>query len=218
MRATDPWSLFRNSDTWRRNPLIDDGHYITTGAQVDFDTRNERYLPSTGWLLRARFEHSSTGRRGAGGSARAGAAPGPHSGGGYAFDRLLLDFRRYTRITPYLRVNGRLRADGWVGGDRLPVQRRVSMGGPDILPGYDFRAFDCAPPDFEDPAETALCDRVISAQVEVRTRLALNLGFRVGDRESGGSRLHRHRGSGPRAAERRRQGLARGQTAPARCR
>jgi hypothetical protein len=48
VRATDPWSLFRNSDRWRPNPAIDDGHYITTGAQLDFDTRNERYLPSTG--------------------------------------------------------------------------------------------------------------------------------------------------------------------------
>ena len=67
------------------------------------------------------------------------------AGGGYGFDRLSLDLRRYSRLTPSLRVNGRLRADGWVGGDRLPVQRRVSLGGPDLLPGYDFRAFTCAP-------------------------------------------------------------------------
>ena len=188
VRATDPWSLFRNSDTWRPNPPVDDGHYITTAAQVDFDTRNERYLPSTGWLLRARFEHSSTGDVAPVDLPELVRPPVP-LGRRYKFSRLLLDFRRYTRITPYLRVNGRLRADGWVDGDRLSVQRRVSMGGPDILPGYDFRTFDCAPPDFEDPAETALCDRVISAQVEVRTRVGLNLGFRVGDRESGGSRF-----------------------------
>ena len=42
LRATDPWSLFRNSDRWRRNPLSDDGHYFTTGLQLDLDTRNER--------------------------------------------------------------------------------------------------------------------------------------------------------------------------------
>ena len=42
-------------------------------------------------------------------------------------------------------MNARLRADGWIGGDRLPVQRRVSLGGPDLLPGYGFRAFTCAP-------------------------------------------------------------------------
>ena len=42
VRATDPWSLLRNSDRWRRNPLSDDGHYFTTGLQLDLDTRNDR--------------------------------------------------------------------------------------------------------------------------------------------------------------------------------
>jgi hypothetical protein len=180
VRDADPWSLFRNSDQWRPNPLIDDGHYTTLGAQVDYDTRNERYLPSSGWLLRGRFEHS--------GSDDVAPVLLPESvrpelpiGGGYAFDKLLLDFRRYSRVTPSLRVNVRLRADWWIGGDRLPVQRRVSLGGTDILPGYDFRVFDCAPEDFSDPAQPALCDRSMSAQVEVRTRLNLNLGFRLRD-------------------------------------
>lgn len=178
----DPWSLLRNSDQWRRNPLIDDGHYTTFGAQVDYDTRNERDLPSSGWLLRGLYQHS--------GSEDVAPVLLPESvrpelpiGGGYAFDKLLLDFRRYSRLTPSLRVNARFRADWWIGGDRLPVQRRVSLGGTDILPGYDFRVFDCAPEDFSDPAQPALCDRSISAQVEVRTRLNLNLGFRVRDNE-----------------------------------
>jgi hypothetical protein len=76
-----------------------------------------------------------------------------------------------------------------VGGDRFPVQRRVSLGGPDLLPGYDFRAFNCAPRGFTDPTLSALCDRVITAQVEVRTRLGLNLGFRTRGEESAGRRF-----------------------------
>ena len=185
VRATDPWSLFRNSDRWRRNPLIDDGHYITTGFQLDLDTRNERYLPSTGWLIRARFEHSSSGDVAPVMLPRV-VRPDLPVGRRYAFDRLYFDVRRYSRITPSLRVNARLRADGWVGGDRFPVQRRVSLGGPDLLPGYDFRAFNCAPSGFNDPSMPALCDRVVSAQVEVRSRLGLNLGFRT--RSAKGSR------------------------------
>ena len=188
VRATDPWSLFRNSDRWRRNPAIDDGHYITTGVQLDFDTRNERYLPSTGWLIRARFEHSSTGDVAPVDLPELVRPPVP-LGRRYAFDRLSLDVRRYLRITPSLRVNGRLRAEGWLDGDRLPVQRRVSLGGPDLLPGYDFRAFTCAPRGFSDPADPALCDRVVTAQMEVRTRLDLNLGFHTGDRARGGRRF-----------------------------
>ena len=55
VQATDPWSLLRNSDRWRRNPLIDDGHYFNTGLQVDFDTRNDRDRPTSGWLIRGRL-------------------------------------------------------------------------------------------------------------------------------------------------------------------
>jgi len=183
VRATDPWSLFRNSDRWRPNPPIDDGHYITTGVRLDLDTRNERYLPSTGWLIQARFEHSSSGDVAPVLLPRV-VRPELPLGRRYAFDRLFLDVRRYSRITPSLRVNARLRADGWVGGDRFPVQRRVSLGGPDLMPGYDFRAFTCAPSGFTNPSLPALCDRVVSAQVEVRTRLGLNLGFHTGGREN----------------------------------
>ncbi|HUR94363.1 MAG TPA: BamA/TamA family outer membrane protein [Gemmatimonadales bacterium] len=184
LRATDPWSLLRNSDRWRRNPLSDDGHYFTTGLQLDLDTRNDRDVPSTGWLLRARYEHSTSDDV-APLALPATIRPETPTGGGYQFDRLVLDLRRYSRLTPSLRVNTRLRADGWIGGDRLPVQRRVSLGGPDLLPGYGFRAFTCAPRRFTDASAPALCDRSITAQVEVRTRLSLNVGYRLRDRESG---------------------------------
>jgi hypothetical protein len=183
VRATDPWSLFRNGEQWRRNPLVDDGHFFTAGAQLDYDTRNERDYPSTGWLLRARFEHSSSNDVAPVLLPETVRPAVPLED--YGFDRLLLDLRRYSRLTPGLRVNARLRAEGWIGGDRLSVQRRLSLGGPDLLPGYDFRAFTCAPNGFVDRARPALCDRIISAHVEVRTRLALNLGYRLRDRDGG---------------------------------
>jgi hypothetical protein len=182
VRATDPWSLFRNSDRWRRNPLIDDGHYFITAAQLDFDTRNDRDRPTTGWLIRGRFEHATSDDI-APVALPTVIRPNPPTGGGYQTDRILIDARRYARLTPGLRVSARLMADGWIAGDRLPVQRRVSLGGPDILPGFDFRAFTCSPRGFTDPADPALCDRMISTQVEFRTRLGLNLGFRMPDRE-----------------------------------
>jgi hypothetical protein len=184
VRATDPWSLLRNSDRWRRNPLIDDGHYFTTGVQVDYDSRNDRDRPTTGWMIRSRFEHLTSDDI-APVALPPVVRPSPTTGGGYHTDRISLDVRRYSRLTPGLRVNARVRADGWVAGSRLPVQRRVSLGGPDLLPGFDFRSFTCAPRGFSDPANPALCDRMIATQVEVRTRLGLNLGYRVPDRESG---------------------------------
>ncbi len=184
LRAADPWSLLRNSDRWRRNPLSDDGHYFTTGVSLDLDTRNDRDVPSAGWLLRARYEHSTSDDVAPVALPQTVRPPTP-IGGGYQFDRLTLDLRRYSRLTQSVRLNTRLRADGWIGGDRLPVQRRISLGGPDLLPGYSFRSFTCAPRGFSDPARPALCDRSIVAQVEVRTRLGLNLGYRPRDRESG---------------------------------
>ena len=188
VRVTDPWSLLRNSDRWRRNPLIDDGHYFTTAIQVDFDTRNDRERPTTGWMIRTRFEHSTSDDI-APVALPAVVRPNPPTGGGYATDRLSIDVRRYARLTPGLQVNGRLRADGWIEGDRLPVQRRVSLGGPDLLPGFDFRAFTCAPRGFSDPANPALCDRMIATQVEVRTRLGLNLGYRMPARDGARGRF-----------------------------
>jgi hypothetical protein len=186
VRATDPWSLFRNSDRWRRNPLVDDGHYFTTGLQLEYDTRNQRDRPTTGWMIRSRYEHLTSDDI-APVALPPVVRPNPPTGGGYATDRLLLDVRRYSRLTPGLLINARLRADGWLAGGRLPVQRRVSLGGPDPLPGFDFRAYTCAPRGFTDPALPALCDRSILAQVEVRTRLGLNLGYRLPDRDGHGS-------------------------------
>ncbi|HEY0350752.1 MAG TPA: hypothetical protein VGC48_01445 [Gemmatimonadales bacterium] len=182
VRATDPWSLLRNSDRWRRNPLIDDGHYFTTAFQVDFDTRNERDQPTTGWLFSGRYEHLTSDDI-APVALPTVIRPNPPTGGGYNTDRLSLDIRRYSRLTPGLRVNARVLADGWLAGGRLPVQRRVSLGGPDLLPGFSFRAYTCAPRGFNDPAMPALCDRLIATQVEVRTRLGLNLGYQMQDRE-----------------------------------
>ena len=178
VRATDPWSLLRNSDRWRRNPIIDDGHYFVTDAGVTYDTRNQRDMPNTGWLMQARYEHGTSDDV-APVTLPDVIRPRVLANGKYAFDKLTLDLRRYSRLTPSLRVNGRLRADGWIGGDRLPIQRRVSLGGPDLLPGYDFREFTCTPRGFSDPSQLALCDRTVVAQAEVRTRLGLNLGYRV---------------------------------------
>ena len=182
VQITDPWSLLRNSDRWRRNPLIDDGHYFNTGVQVDLDTRNDRDRPTAGWLFRGRFDHSTSDDI-APVALPAVVRPNPQTGGGYATDRISLDLRHYARLTPGLQVTGRIRADGWIAGDRLPIQRRVSLGGPDLLPGFDFRAFTCAPRGFIDAAIPALCDRMIATQVEIRTRLGLNLGYRMPDRE-----------------------------------
>ena len=197
--ARDPWTLFRNSDAWRPNPPIDEGHYTTLSANGTIDTRNDADDPTSGWLIRATLEHSSSKdvapQTGVPTAVR-GTIP---TDGSYAFNRLFLDVRRYARVSPSGRVNLRLLAGGWVGGDPLPLQRRLSVGGPDPFTGYAFRASGCNR-DIADPAFAgslvAACDRVIALQAEYRGHLKLNwsytpfgTGREEGDEESGGTLL-----------------------------
>lgn len=177
VRASDPISAFRNSETWRPNPLIDDGHYRTVRLSLDYDTRDEPARPATGWLIHADAERSTSDD--ASPVALPAAVRPPILPGRYQFTKLKFDVRRYARFNPTSRVNLRITGAGWIDGDPLPVQRRVALGGPDILPGYGFRALNCAPAGFEDNAATALCDRMLAAQLEIRTNLPVRLPFRI---------------------------------------
>lgn len=184
VRANDPWSLFRNSDRWRPNPLVDDGHYTILGLSAAYDTRNARSEPSSGWWLRGSVEHASSDDVAPVTLPRAVRSAVPTSG--YAFNRFTLDLRRYNRISPEIQLNARMWAGGWLSGDPLPIQRRVSLGGTDLLPGYALRSFDCAPAGFDDPSRAALCDRALVTQVELRHRLRLRAGYVVRDPEHEG--------------------------------
>lgn len=179
--ARDPWTLFRNHQAWRPNPPIDEGHYTTLSGVVTFDTRNDRNDPTAGWFLRGEVENSRSKdvspQTGVPASVR-GTVP---TDGSYDFTRGFLDFRRYTRVSPSGRVNLRLLAGGWLGGDPLPLQRRLSIGGPDPLVGYAFRHSPCNR-DIIDPAfantQVAACDRVILAQAEYRGHISLHWAYK----------------------------------------
>jgi outer membrane protein assembly factor BamA len=182
VRASDPWSLVRNSDRWRTNPLIDDGRYLSGTIGLALDTRNSVSFPSSGWLVRASYDQNWSDKVAPLLLPISIRRPIP-TNQTYNFGRISLDARRYMRISPALRVGTRLFAEGWVGGDDLPVQRRYSLGGTDLMPGYNFRQVTCAPPGFEGPAQAAFCNRMIALQVEVRTRLSFGWAYRLRDRE-----------------------------------
>jgi len=178
--ARDPWTVFRNDQAWRPNPPIDEGHYTTLSGAVTIDTRNDHTDPTAGWLLRAQLENArSKDVNPQTGVPTAVRGPIP-TDGSYQFTRLFLDLRRYTRISPSGRVNLRVLAGGWMGGDPLPLQRRLSIGGGDPLSGYRFRHSACNR-DVTDPtfANTlvAACDRVILAQAEYRGHISLHWAY-----------------------------------------
>lgn len=179
VRANDPWSLFRNDASWRANPLVDDGHYTILGASAEFDSRNALSRASSGWWLRGSVEHSSSGNIAPASLPTTVRPPLPTQD--YGFNRFTLDLRRYNRLSPDIQLNLRLWAGGWLSGDPLPLQRRLSLGGLDLLPGYPFRSLSCAPTGFSDPAQAALCDRALVTQAELRSRLRLRIGYAVRD-------------------------------------
>jgi hypothetical protein len=195
----DPWTLFRDTQTWRVNPQMDEGKFHLVNTTLRYDTRDDDRNPWTGWYMVADYEYG-TGRIERYAPASAGVrdqAPG----GQTAYDRLFFDIRRYNRVGPEAQLNLRLVLGGWLSGDELPLQRRFSLGGPGSMPGFDFRRltgnrFDPATVDYLGcgnygvadlplpqgvPAE---CERFALAQVEFRGDLDIDpFGILDQDRE-----------------------------------
>lgn len=178
--ARDPLSLVRGAQEWRANPRVDDGRFHLATATARFDTRNSVANPWAGWYLVADYE------RGSGRLERAGPRSDASAGltaGRTTYGRGFLDVRRYNRLAPSAQLNLRVVLGGWLHGGALPLQRRLSVGGPGTIPGFDFRrptgpadvqqcsaSSDSAPPGL--PAE---CDRVALTQLEYRGDLGLNI-------------------------------------------
>lgn len=85
-------------------------------------------------------------------------------------------------------MNLRLVAGGWLGGDPLPLQRRLSLGGADPMPGYAFRYASCGGGGTDSllaGAHAAMCDRVLLLEAEFRGHVSLRWAYDP-DRDGGG--------------------------------
>ena len=181
-----PFSLFRDNARWRLNAPMDVGRVDLASVRFKLDTRERVRSPLWGgWYLNADVE------RGSGTITRdVGPVLIPAVPEQVTYTRGFVDARRYNRLSPGTELNLRVVAGGWMGGDRLPLQRRLSVGGPGSVEGYDFRrnwydaadVFTCGGIGSWAGRPT-LCDRVALAQVELRQ--TLDFGFydmRKGDR------------------------------------
>jgi outer membrane protein assembly factor BamA len=178
--ARNVFTIFRNGQAWRANPLVDAGRFHTAVLRANVDTRNDEINPSTGWLILAEYE-LGTGRVTDPGLASPLARPSPVSQ--LTYGRAFLDLRRYNRLSPTTWINGRLVLGGWMNGDELPLERRFSVGGVGTIPGFDFRKYqpgivdvsqcsDAGSPPSGNPAQ---CERVALAQLEYRNELHSSL-------------------------------------------
>ena len=179
-RERDVITVFRSGESWRPNPRVNDGLVHVLKLNFDFDTRNQELRPWAGWYVNAEYE------RGGGNFETAGTPLGVDDVATDVrrldYGRVFLDLRRYNRISPRRQLNARLVVGGWLHGDPLPLERRLSVGGIGTLPGFDFRrigigtdAGQCARDGQQLPGRPAQCERIGLAQLEYRHELVSEL-------------------------------------------
>ncbi|MGI8619145.1 MAG: hypothetical protein ACR2L6_08645 [Gemmatimonadaceae bacterium] len=180
----DVLTVFRNGKAWRPSPSMDEGLFRVATAGLEYDNRNDPRRPATGWLVRAEYELGS-GRIDAFGAASENARSGSPSAD-TRYGRLFADARRYFRLSPTTQLSGRVVLGGWLHGEELPLQRRLSVSGVGAIPGIDFREpslgpdvgqCSTAPAPAGDPAQ---CERALLAQLEYRVGLKSRPGSIIG--------------------------------------
>jgi len=188
----NPFTIFNGERPWRPSPAIDEGRFHVGKLSARFDTRTDPDDPWSGWLATGELEY---GR----GSIT---IPAPASGlltpvGPNEYTRAFVDLRRYNRLGPNAQLNVRVVLAGDVSGDQLPLERRLSVDGPGVLPGFDFRSprtgIDVGTCNvaLSTPGRPAECDRIALAQIEYRGDL--NLHF-TGDWQDWPRRFHSKHG------------------------
>ena len=188
----NPFTIFNGERPWRPSPAVDEGRFHVGRLAARFDTRTDPEDPWSGWLLTSELEHG----RGT------ITTPAPASGlltavGPNNYTRAFVDVRRYNRLGPNSQLNMRVVFAGDVSGDQLPLERRLSVDGPGVLPGFDFRSprtgvdVGTCNAMVAAPGRPAECDRIALAQIEYRGDL--NLHF-TGDWQDWPRRFHSKHG------------------------
>ena len=176
--AADPFSVLRNDEAWRPNPLADDGRFRRLALGVEVDTRDDSLRTSAGWWLRATVRRVTSSDLSPLSLPTSIRSQLPFTD--YAANAVEIDVRRYLQLGPTASLHLRLLARGWLSGDPLLTQDRLAMGGGDLLPGYLFRDVNCETRRTPDPAKPALCERQMAIQAEYHRELDLNLSMRIG--------------------------------------
>ena len=163
--------------TWRENPAVDEGRFHVATLSLRIDTRNNELNPREGWYVLAELE------RGVGSIDVAGpTSPGVRvmPTGTVRYQRSFMDVRRYNRLSPSSSLNLRVVVGGWLSGDPIPLERRLSIDGPGTVPGFDFRTSNgpdvgtCATSNAP-PGRPAQCERVALGQLEYRNDLHISI-------------------------------------------
>jgi len=194
VEARDPITLNRAREPWRPNPFMHTGIVDLTTLRLRIDTRERMKAPWLGgWYVQGEIESGRGDLIGPpppwptiaeqdGARLSPLIAPQPIP---TRYQRAFIDARRRTQLSPETELSVRLVAGGWIGGDPLPMQRRLSIGGPGAVEGYDFRrvptgeadVFTCGGVTDEWFGGPAMCERMALAQVELRQPIGFDWKF-----------------------------------------
>jgi hypothetical protein len=174
----NPFTLFRAATDWRPNPAMDAGSMHVGNLTLRYDTRVNPDDPHTGVFVTVDAEHG----QGTLTSVAPTSMPRAYAAGeAISYNRGFIDARSYLRLSPTGQLSFRVVSGGWLSGDQLPLERRLSVEGPSLLPGFDFRdyngTFDVGSCSIGMPVgRPAECDRVAVAQMEYRGSLHIDIG------------------------------------------
>jgi hypothetical protein len=199
-RVSRPWSITKNNDPWRAQPLVAEGDFRFLEGSLTVDTRNQPSDPSDGWFLKASVRSGLGGdlaiprHRASNEDPAAAIEAEPFD---TDFVTGFLDLRSYNRISPRSSLNLRGMFGGALNDVRLPPQYQHALGGEGSLPGYRLFFNACGARDEargydveisgEGFRETVYpyygCDRFFLVQAEIRSSLFLDWGFGWDDEE-----------------------------------
>ncbi len=170
-RTLNPFTLWKNDDPWRQNPAFDRAKFTRVMLRASYDTRTDPVRPRSGWWLQGEYEVGDGTQETYGTEI---SPPLPSAGRKVQYGRGLLDLRRYSRLSPSAQLNTRLIVGGWLHGDPLPLQRRLSLSGPGANSGFAFRDRVSTPDGLQCSGaialsgSPALCDRMMLLSVDYR--------------------------------------------------
>ena len=195
-----PWSLTKNDETWREQPLVAEGDVRFVEGSLTIDTRNNQDNPSDGFYVKA------IGRRGLGGDlfhpahrTSAGSQAALIQPMEYDTDFItgFLDLRSYNRVGPGSSLHLRGLLGGTLNDVPLPPQFQHALGGVGSLPGYALFAADCGARStvrgYDIPAGEGFirdpvfprygCDQIALFQAEFRGSIFVDWDFGWGNGE-----------------------------------
>jgi hypothetical protein len=198
MYVAGPWSLTKNNEPWREQPLVAQGELEFVEGSLIIDTRNNRSDPTDGWYIEARSRRGLDGdpvlpaHRTSFESQAALIQPMEYDP---EFITGFLDIRSYNRIGPGSTLSLRGVFGGTLNDTPLPPQFQHAFGGVGSLPGFPVFAGDCGARavvrGYDIPVEEEVvrnsvfsrygCDQIAVFQAEVRGSMFLDWDFGWGD-------------------------------------